>query len=436
MGHTSRQADRDQQSLNRFTDPDSLALIDQQTGSTSTTNSLSTRVAWTEPLVTNWQAQLTYNPAVTRSHSDARTFAFDSLTSGFTTLDPVLSNTFANRNTIQNGGGAVLFTHGPWRWLTQASYQSTRLESDQSFPVTGRIDHTYEDVLPSMTLSATFANRRNLRLNWSTSSNPPNISQLQPVVDNSNPLSLSAGNPALRETYANNFSLRLSEADPMKSKSRFVFANVVRTSNPISNYTFTAPFDTTVTGIALVRGTQLTRPVNLDVSWAANVFAAYSRPAKWLKSIVTLNGGGSWNETPSQLNVGVNRNRATTVSYQGNYNMSRNTLAANTTADYYAHNFSLRLNALAKNGIMARQEVSNVYQNNQSQVFGQNQVLWNTSFGKKFLKDEKGELRFTITDVLHQDKSVGRSFTETYVQDSRDLALGTFMQLVYTYTFR
>jgi hypothetical protein len=454
MGHTSRQADRDQESLNRFTDPDSVALIDQQTGSTSTTNSLSTRIAYTEPLVAGWQAQLTYNPAQTHSNSDARTFAFDSTSGGFTALDPVQSNTFANRNTIQNGGAALLFTHGPWRWLTQASYQATRLESDQSFPVSGRIDHTYDDVLPSMTLSATFANRRNLRLNWSTSSNPPNISQLQPVVDNSNPLSLSAGNPALRETYTNNFSLRLSEADPMKSKSRFVFANVVRTSNPISNYTFTAPFDTTVTGIALVRGTQLTRPVNLDVSWAANVFAAYSRPAKWLKSIVTLNGGGSWNETPTQLNVGVNRNRATTirfgttiasnispnldftVSYQGNYNMSRNTLAANTTADYYAHNFSLRLNALAKNGIMARQEVSNVFQNNQSQVFGQNQVLWNTSFGKKFQKDEKGELRFTVTDVLHQDKSVGRSITETYVQDSRDLALGTYMQLVYTYTFR
>jgi len=274
------------------------------------------------------------------------------------------------------------------------------------------------------------------------------------VVDNSNPLSLSAGNPRLSETYTNNFSLRLTEADPMHSKSRFLFANVLRTSNPISNFTYTAPVDTVVDGITLARGTQLTRPVNLDVSWNANLFAAYSRPAKWLKSIVTVNAGGSFNQTPTQLNTGINRNRTTTVrfgstiasnistnldftvSYQGNYNMSRNTLTANTTGDYYAHNLGLRLNAVAKNGIVARQEVSNVFQNNQSQVFGQNQVLWNTSFGKKFQKDDKGELRFTVTDVLHQDRSVGRSITETYVQDSRDLALGTFMQLVYTYTFR
>src|SRR5262249_9186528 len=158
--------------------------------------------------------------------------------------------------------------------------------------------------------------------------------------------------------------------------------------------------DTVVSGIELARGTQLTRPVNLDVSWAANLFAAYSRPAKWMKSIVTLNGGGSFNQTPTQLNSGVNRNRTTTVrfgstiasnispnldftvSYQGNYNISRNTLTANTTGDYYAHNLALRLNTVTKYGIVMRQEVSNVFQNNQSTVFGQNQVMWNTTLGK------------------------------------------------------
>ena len=87
-------------------------------------------------------------------------------------------------------------------------------------------------------------------------------------------------------------------------------------------------------------------------------------------------------------------------------------------------------------GVVMRQEVANTFQNNQSQVFGQNQVMWNTTLGKKFLKDQKAEARFTVTDVLHQDRSVGRSITTTYVQDSRDLALGTFMQAVFTYSFR
>jgi len=173
-----------------------------------------------------------------------------------------------------------------------------------------------------------------------------------------------------------------------------------------------------------------------------------------MRSIFTLNGGGAFDQTPTKLNHGINRNRTTiarfgatiasnistdfdfTLSYQGNYNISRNTLSTNTTGDYYAHTLTLRLTTVMLSGIVMRQEVSNEFQNNASTVFGQSQTLWNTTLGRKFFKDDKGELRFTITDVLHQDRSVGRSITPTYVQDSRDLALGSFMQAVFTYSFR
>jgi hypothetical protein len=320
--------------------------------------------------------------------------------------------------------------------------------------VTRTVDQTFEDVLPSMTLSGNLTNRRNVRLAWSTSTQSPSISQLQNVVDNSNPLALTAGNPGLRQTYSQNFSLRLSEADPMRSRSRFLFANLVRTSRPISNATVTALADTVIDGIALARGTQLTRPVNLDVSWSANAFAAWSRPVTFLKSIVTFHGGGSFSQTPTRINVGENKSRTWsarygsvfasnispnldfTLSYMGNYNISRNTLSTTTGADYYSHTLGFRFNAVAKHGIVVRQEVNHNFQGGASEGYDQNVVLWNTTLGKKLLKGDKGEIRVTATDVLQQDRSVGRSFTETYVQDSRDRTLGRFVQAVFTYTFR
>jgi hypothetical protein len=455
MGHSLRDGDRAQRSLDEFTQAGTSTAdtLDQRTGSNGVTNSMSTRLAYTEPLVPGWQAQVTYNPQYTRSHSDARSLGLDP-TGAYSLLDSAQSNTFTNRNLVQNGGAAVLYTKGVWRWLTSAAWQRTQLRSRQTFPVARDVDHAFEDVLPSMTLSATFANRRNLRLAWNTSTSPPTISQLQNVVDNSNPLALTAGNPDLRETYNNNFSLRLSEADPFKSKSRFLFLNVARTGHPISNATFTAPSDTVVDGIALSRGTQLTRPVNLDASWNANAFAVYSRPLKLVKSIASVNGGGSFNQTPTLLNAGTNvsktyalryglvlasnisQNLDFTVSYQGNYNITRNSLSTNNTGDYYSHTLGLRLNAVAKHGIVMREEVSHNLQSGVSSQYGQNVVLWNTTLGKKFLKGDTGELRLTATDVLQQDRSVGRSFTESYIQDSRDRTLGRFVQAVFTYTFK
>jgi hypothetical protein len=125
-----------------------------------------------------------------------------------------------------------------------------------------------------------------------------------------------------------------------------------------------------------------------------------------------------------------------TVMYQGNYNLSRYTRSESNTGDYYSHTLGLRFNAVAPRGIVVRQELNHNLQSRVPSAYGQDVVLWNTTLGKKFLKDQRGEIRLTATDVLEQDRSVSRSVTETYVQDSRDKALGRYLQAVFTYTFR
>jgi hypothetical protein len=250
--------------------------------------------------------------------------------------------------------------------------------------------------------------------------------------------------------------LRLSEADPAHSKSRFLFANLTRTSHPISNATVTALTDTVLMGVSLARGTQLTVPVNLDLeSWSSNLFAVYSRPAKWLKSNLSFNGGGSFTRTPtrigSEINIAntwsvrggtviasnISQNLDFTLSYLGTYNLSRNTLTVGSRAgDYYTHTLGLRFNSVVGPGVVVREEVSHNLQSGVPSAYGQNVVLWNSTVGKKFLKDQKGELRLTATDVLEQDRSVNRSITESYVQDQRDRTLGRYLQAVFTYSFR
>lgn len=454
-GSTVRDGESSQRSLTDYDEGATTAsdTLDQRGDSRTRTRSLSTRIAFTEPLGGRWQAQLIYNPSLTLGDADARV---RSLGPGgaYTVPESALSNSYENRNTAQNGGVALLYTRGPWKLLTNASYQSTRLHSEQTFPESRVLDRTFGDFLPSATLTGTFANRRNLRLAWTTSTNAPTIGQLQNVVNNSNPLALTTGNPALRPTYRHALSLRVSEADPMRSRSRFLFANVSRTSRTIANAVFVAPSDTTVNGVFLARGTQLTTPENLGESWNANLFGVYSRPTAWLKSIVSLNGGGSFTRTPTRLGAGTNvgdtyvlRSGAVlasnisqkldfTLSYQGNYNIARSNLSASRRGDYYTHVIGVRFNAVAARGIVIRQELNHNLQSGVPSAYGQDVVLWNTTLGKKFLKGERGEVRVTATDVLEQNRSVSRSITEAYVQDQRDRTLGRYVQAVFTYSFR
>ncbi len=456
MGRNERDSDTDQLSLTDFYTGTAVSsdTLDQRTRTLTTTRSLSTRIAYTEPLNAVVQAQVFYNPSFSWSDSDARAMRLDAQTGLYNIPDSLTSNTFENRTMSQSAGASLLVTKGVWKWLTSASYQRQHLRSDQTFPGTFSLDESFGDVLPSMTLTGNFANRRSMRLAWTTSTNAPSISQLQNVVNNANPLALSTGNPDLVPSYTNSISLRLSEADPMRSRSTFAFFNLSRTARTFSNATFTAPRDTTIAGVFLVRGTQLTRPINLEESWSSNLFAVYSRPLTWMKSNLSFNGGGTFSRTPTSIQGAINRsstygirsgtvlasnisqNLDFTVSYQGTYNISRNTLSTSNTGDYFTHAASLRFNATVPHGVVIRQELNHNLQSGVPSAYGQDVLLWNTTVGKKMLKDGRGELRLTASDVLEQNRSVSRSVTETYVQDTRDLALKRYVQAVFTYTFR
>jgi hypothetical protein len=454
--HAVRNGNSSQLSLTDSYAGDSLTGSDplDQTGTSRTeTQSFSTRLAYTEPLGKLFRAQAVYNPSVTTSHAAVNTRQFDPLI-GADTLNLTLSNAFENRYETQNGGLAGLFSKNSWRLLGNAFWQRATLRSDQTFPATQTIERTFDDFLPSMTLTGNFSRQRNLRLAWTTAANAPSITQLQNVVKNTNPLSLSTGNPNLIPSYNNSLSMRLSEANPKKSTSHFLFANVVRTSHPIVNSTITAANDTVVNGVPVARGAQLTYPVNLDYSWNANLYAVASRPIARLKSIINLNGGGTYARTPTLIenhqNVAQNgtiragvvvssnisQNLDFTVSYFGNWNMSRNTLSTSNTGDYFSSSGSVRLNATVGPGIVLREEVNHNLQTNVPSAYESDVVLFNSSIGKKFLKDGRGDLRLTVTDVLEQNESVSRTVTESYVQDSRDLTLHRYTQLVFTYSFR
>ncbi len=63
-------------------------------------------------------------------------------------------------------------------------------------------------------------------------------------------------------------------------------------------------------------------------------------------------------------------------------------------------------------------------------------TLWNASFGKKFLKNNAGELKLTVFDILKQNNSIARNVTETYVQDVTSRVLTQYAMLTFTYTLR
>jgi len=275
------------------------------------------------------------------------------------------------------------------------------------------------------------------------------------VVNNTNPLFLTAGNPNLKQEYGHRLSLRYSSSDSKLGRNFFVYGSANFTSNSITNSTFVAQRPTTLpNGIVLERGAQLTTPVNLNGNMSLRVFANYGSPIKALKLNLNLNSGVNLTKLPGLINEQLNTstNYALTqgivlssnispkvdftIGINGNYNIVQNSVQPQLNNNYFSQSTSARVNWIFGKGFVLQTDLTNQSYRGLGAGFNQNFTLWNASVGKKFLKDKKGELKLTVFDILAQNNSINRNVTETYVEDVTSRVLTQYGMLTFTYTLR
>jgi len=429
--------------------------INQQTPVSTDGYTLSSRLAYTEPIGTMSLLQFTYNPSYSKNNSDNKKYNFNALTGEYSLPDTALSNTYENEYTTQNGGIAYRVRVSGLNAMAGVSYQVAALRGRQEFPFAATITRAYYDVLPNAMLTYNLAEHTNLRMFFRTSTQAPSISQLQNIVDNSNTLQLATGNPNLNESYTQSLTARYMVTNVDNARSTFLLLSVVHTNGYIGNETVTAQRDTVLSGgILMNRGTQLSFPVNLNNEWNVNSFFTHSLVVGFLKSNLNLTSGLTFARTPGLINQDLNvadtygpscgavlssnvsENVDFTLSYMGNYNISRNTFEPSLNSQYYYHTATIKNNFILLDGMVFRNEMDNVLYSGLSGGYDKNTLLWNMSLGKKFFSKQQAELTASVSDLLNQNKSVNRTVTGTYVEDTQNNVLGRYFMLTFTYTVR
>jgi hypothetical protein len=300
-----------------------------------------------------------------------------------------------------------------------------------------------------------FSKEENLRLMYRASTNPPSISQLQDVLDNSNPLFLTSGNPDLKQAYTHNFTTRYGKTNAQKATSRFLMAGINYTMDYIGNSTLVAMKDTVLgDGTFLFRGSQISRPVNLDGYWNARTLLSFGLPVAKLKSNMNIFTGFTFNRTPALINgainmasnynisqgialsSNINKDIDFNLSYTGNYSLVKNSLQSSANNNYFYHVAAVKFNYMFFKGFVFNTSLNHTLYSGLSQSFNQSYLLWNSSLGYKFLKDKSLEGRVSVFDILKQNNSITRSVTETYIEDNETTVLQRYLMFTLTYSLR
>ncbi len=416
--------------------------------------SINGNVSYTEPISEKSIIQLTYNASKSNDESDKTTNNFDPLTGRYTALDTALTNTFSNSYVTQSVEGSYRLQEEGFNASVGVAYQMADLTGDQKFPYVADLSRSYRDILPNAQFRYRITRDKNLFLNYRTRTSAPSVDNLQNVLDNTNPLLLRIGNPDLQQNYSHNLNLRFMSTNFGAGTYFFGMLGGSYTLNSVVNSTFIAATDTTVNNIRLLRGVQLTRPINMDGAWSVRAMATYGFPMRLIGSNINLSGFFNLSRTPGMVNdvenfsttpsVGGIVTIASNISQDLDFTISsfstqswvRNSMRSNLNTDYFMQNTRLRLNWIFWEGFLLSSDLTHTYNSGLSSGYNTNTVMWNVGIGKKFLANNAAELRLTVFDILNQNQNVSRSTTEAYIEDLRTNILQRYALLTFTYTLR
>ena len=427
---------------------DSLLFRDRN----SHTKSIAGNVSYTEPVGKKALLQFNYNPSYQNSTAKQLLNHYDEAADKYSRLDTSQSNVFNNDVVKHNAGASYRIGDRFNNVMVGVNYQYTNMKSDQDYPRDLTIRKTFNNVLPNLMLNKKLGDKSNLRIFYRAATQTPSVTQLQNVYNTNNPLSVSTGNPNLKQSYNNTLSARYTYTNTKNSTSFFLNAFVLQNNNYITNATTVRLTDTVLTPtFTLSKGGQLTRPVNLDGYASYRTLATYSFPLKTVKTNISINGGFNYVRQPGLVNDNKNKSDNYqyssglvlasnvseyvdfTVSYTPTYNVVKNTLQPTQNQNYYSGAASVSLNLLSKKGWVFHSDVINQTYSGLSAGYSQPYTLWNASAGKKFLKNERGDLRLSVFDILKQNRSIVRTIDGFNTQDVRTNVLQRYGMLTFTY---
>ncbi|MGK6350855.1 outer membrane beta-barrel protein [Parapedobacter sp. DT-150] len=457
-GNHRNEDDANRQAENIFYDPEErLEQLNQNIVRTRKGFSWESNVSYTEPVGKNGMVELEYEVGNRGDDSDKLTYDIDDVggADAVRRLDTALSNTFNSRYLSQEAEIGYQYALDKFRLQVEAEFQHAQLKNDQEFPAPFLLARTFKSVLPSIRIDYDITESKSLEFDYDAGTNAPSIGDLQGVIDNSNPLHLRTGNPDLGQSYSNQLRLRYRNYNPQTERTFFANIQSSITNNNVVNSTTIAEEPVELAeGIVLERGSQLSRPVNLNGYWDLRSYFHYGLPVRFLPSNFNVHGGLRYSHSPGMINEEINFVNSTRYSgglslssnisdridfniwTRSSYNTVQNSLRPTLNNNFFNQTTRINYNWILWQGLVYRLDLHHQLNTGLSEGYDNSIFLVNMAIGKKLLKNERAEVSASVYDLFGQNNNIQREITETYIEDSRSNVLQRYFMLSFTYNIR
>ncbi len=412
-------------------------LQDQQ--STESQNQYNLGISYTEPLGKRTYLGLNARRSNNENERIRNYYDIDPNNPSSRTLNVSLSQQYLRNYTYNQFGSSIRYNGKKLRFSTGANYQMADLNGNILSEQT-ELNKRFSYFLPKMNIEYELGTSRNIEFRYRTSVQEPSLQQLQPLVDNSNPLNLYQGNPELKPEYSHDANIHLMLFDQFSFTSFFASINARYTKNKIVNSSFIDD-----------QFRQINIPINSDYAFNSNVYASYGTPLKFIKSKISLDANLGYgkgilfiNDLQNNTNRWVNNYTLTLENRKKEFidvaigmslGTSRVSYSESSEFDqnYFDQTYFSDLTLyLPKNWTF---DSTVDYTRFSDESFGSKDdlLLWQLKLSKSFLKKDRGTLELIVFDVLNKNQGINRNNSLNYIQESRSNVLGRYIMVGFNY---
>jgi hypothetical protein len=418
-----------------------LDNIDQMKVNRQTASTINSLLTYTEPLWKNTFLVVNYRLNLSRNDAERNTLAKN--TGGkYETLVDTLSNHFIFNTTSQLGSANIRYNVKKVNFSLGTGFGSSTYHLTDIRKNTNR-EVVFNNFVPTVSFNYTPKQQRRITFNYNGNTRNPSLQQIQPILDNIDPLNITIGNPNLKQSFTHSFNFRASDYKVLKSRSISFSMYYTLTENAIANSSTVDNF-----------GRRISQAINVNGNYSGNASIGYGfdivpslnvglnvGPGK-SSYVNVINGLTNTTET-TNLRFGLNAGywADKTINFWMNANAMNNKSTSSIRPDVvtqywsYSTYSNIQLKFKKQKTYVDMSLEANIYQKTAAFANQQNTYIFSPTIRKVISKDDKWETKLLVNDLFNQSRSINRNITSNFISETTNQTIQRYFLLSLIYNF-
>ena len=372
------------------------------------------------------------------------TFDFDAATQSFTNFNTDLSTNFSYTNRRSTPALGINYRSEKISGNIEIGFVTRTLENSDRLRPQVSFEQEFDAIEINSYFNYRFSPKASIYGNYRRNNNPPEISQLQPFQDVSDPLNVTIGNPNLKPANRQSVYIGYNGYDFQKGTGLSIYGNFEAVSDQViprttvdENFVRTTTFANVNGNNQGYLGANYSKKVQLDsirdVKISLGLFANKSKNVNFNNEVLYAS---RTNSIGPSLRLTFNWKKVLEFSPNYRLNVSRNTYEDDIfeDQDFISHNIGVRTATFLPKKFEWRNDINYQYNPNVAPGFQRSAWFWNSTLAYSILKDQ-GTVTLKVYDLLNQNTNARRTATANYIQDSQSLVLQQYFMLNFSWKF-